>query len=59
LFTDTPLLLEHNEDACLTLEVSNRVAQIRETRDGKKPTVLLVEDNDDFRFYIKDNLKEV
>ncbi|HYO20975.1 MAG TPA: two-component regulator propeller domain-containing protein [Flavisolibacter sp.] len=24
---------------------------------GKKKTVLLVEDNDDFRFYIKDNLK--
>jgi signal transduction histidine kinase/ligand-binding sensor domain-containing protein/AraC-like DNA-binding protein len=26
-------------------------------RDGKKQTILLVEDNDDFRFYIKDNLK--
>ncbi|MFP5041718.1 two-component regulator propeller domain-containing protein [Parasediminibacterium sp. JCM 36343] len=25
---------------------------------NKKPTVLLVEDNDDFRFYLKDNLKE-
>ena len=25
---------------------------------GKKLTVLLVEDNDDFRFYLKDNLKE-
>jgi len=24
---------------------------------GKKPVVLLVEDNDDFRFYLKDNLK--
>ena len=23
----------------------------------KKPTILMVEDNDDFRFYIKDNLK--
>ncbi|MDR6944735.1 two-component regulator propeller domain-containing protein [Mucilaginibacter pocheonensis] len=25
----------------------------------KKPTVLLVEDNEDFRFYLKDNLKEI
>jgi signal transduction histidine kinase/ligand-binding sensor domain-containing protein/DNA-binding response OmpR family regulator len=25
---------------------------------SKKPVVLLVEDNDDFRFYLKDNLKE-
>lgn len=24
----------------------------------KKPTVLLIEDNDDFRFYLKDNLKQ-
>ena len=57
LFTDTPLVLEHTEDALFDLN-TNRVAQIRETRDGKKPTVLLVEDNDDFRFYIKDNLKD-
>jgi signal transduction histidine kinase/DNA-binding response OmpR family regulator len=57
LFTDTPLLLEHAEEASFDLN-TNRVAQIREPRDGKKPTVLLVEDNDDFRFYIKDNLKD-
>ncbi len=25
---------------------------------GKKPRILLVEDNEDFRFYLKDNLKE-
>jgi signal transduction histidine kinase/ligand-binding sensor domain-containing protein/DNA-binding response OmpR family regulator len=29
-----------------------------EKSSGKKPTVLLVEDNNDFRFYLKDNLKE-
>lgn len=57
LFTDTPLLLEHTEDVVFDLN-TNRSAQIRETRDGKKPTVLLVEDNEDFRFYIKDNLKD-
>lgn len=28
-------------------------------RANKKPTVLLVEDNDDFRFYLKDNLKDI
>jgi signal transduction histidine kinase/ligand-binding sensor domain-containing protein/DNA-binding response OmpR family regulator len=28
-------------------------------RSNKKPVVLLVEDNDDFRFYLKDNLKDV
>lgn len=32
-------------------------ALFKHKADGKKPTVLLVEDNDDFRFYIKDNLK--
>ncbi|WP_256540404.1 hybrid sensor histidine kinase/response regulator transcription factor [Mucilaginibacter aquariorum] len=57
LFTDTPLLLQHTGDALFDLKVSKAI-QIKETRDGKKPTVLLVEDNDDFRFYIKDNLKE-
>ncbi|RYU90457.1 hybrid sensor histidine kinase/response regulator [Mucilaginibacter terrigena] len=56
LFTDTPLLLQH-EDAVFNID-TQKVARIRETRDGKKPTVLLVEDNDDFRFYIKDNLKD-
>jgi signal transduction histidine kinase/ligand-binding sensor domain-containing protein/DNA-binding response OmpR family regulator len=32
---------------------------VKQLRSNKKPVVLLVEDNDDFRFYLKDNLKDV
>jgi len=32
---------------------------VKQQRANKKPVVLLVEDNDDFRFYLKDNLKEI
>lgn len=31
----------------------------KEQHTSKKPVVLLVEDNDDFRFYLKDNLKDI
>lgn len=31
----------------------------KQQRTNRKPVVLLVEDNDDFRFYLKDNLKDV
>jgi len=56
IFTDTDLLLDNSEEL-LTVEASSKNGYHRESRDFKKPTVLLVEDNDDFRFYIKDNLK--
>lgn len=59
LFTDTDHLLEHEQsylpDSWYQKQASSTNYSIR---DAKKPTVLLVEDNDDFRFYIKDNLKD-
>jgi len=56
IFTDTLLQLDHTEMFLPVGEQPKNGIQ-KETRDLKKPTILLVEDNDDFRFYIKDNLK--
>ncbi|MEI3802304.1 MULTISPECIES: two-component regulator propeller domain-containing protein [unclassified Chitinophaga] len=41
-----PVITEHQPSA------------VTQREKNKKPTVLLVEDNDDFRFYLKDNLQE-
>lgn len=57
LFADGPVLLPHAGDDAIYLS-DKKQGRLRDTGDGKKPTVLLVEDNDDFRFYIKDNLKD-
>jgi len=57
IFTDTLLQLDHTE-IFLPVDEQPKNGIQKETKDFKKPTILLVEDNDDFRFYIKDNLKE-
>ncbi|MBB3053780.1 hybrid sensor histidine kinase/response regulator transcription factor [Mucilaginibacter gotjawali] len=44
------------EDLLASDEIKNVPKQ---QHANKKPTVLLVEDNDDFRFYLKDNLKDI
>lgn len=56
---------EETEDAIVIDEeeetASNKGSSIFESKrklNKKRPTVLLVEDNDDFRFYLKDNLRE-
>ena len=55
-FTDALMPFDHSNE--LHRENGLTKADVhKETRDGKRPTVLLVEDNEDFRFYIKDNLK--
>jgi DNA-binding response OmpR family regulator len=56
IFTDMPLQLDHSS-VFLPADEPQKNSHQRESRDLKKPTVLLVEDNEDFRFYIKDNLK--
>lgn len=51
-----------SEDTCKTvvnlLRQSETPLSATDLAHGKKQTVLLIEDNDDFRFYLKDNLKD-
>jgi signal transduction histidine kinase/ligand-binding sensor domain-containing protein/CheY-like chemotaxis protein/AraC-like DNA-binding protein len=56
IFRDTDLVFDHTSEF-LPEEGVQKNGYHKENRDSKKATILLVEDNDDFRFYIKDNLK--
>lgn len=56
VFTDPLLAVDHANDFLAENTLQKNDIH-KENRDGKKATILLVEDNEDFRFYIKDNLK--
>lgn len=47
-----PRLVSHLENQ------QDELQELQPRLSQKKPTVLLIEDNDDFRFYLKDNLKQ-
>ncbi|MDO3628948.1 two-component regulator propeller domain-containing protein [Mucilaginibacter sp. BT774] len=56
------LCISNSEVSVLDLE-PNMSSEVKKDVDtalekNKKPVILLVEDNDDFRFYLKDNLRE-
>ncbi|HTI58274.1 two-component regulator propeller domain-containing protein [Mucilaginibacter sp.] len=58
LFTDKPTTIDHDPAYIPADNQQKNGTPAAAGRDARKPTVLLVEDNDDFRFYIKDNLKD-
>ncbi|HMR92932.1 MAG TPA: two-component regulator propeller domain-containing protein [Chitinophagaceae bacterium] len=53
-----PAMPAHSIEEHLHAEGISAVVVKEEKKFTKQPIVLLVEDNDDFRFYLKDNLKE-
>jgi signal transduction histidine kinase/ligand-binding sensor domain-containing protein/DNA-binding response OmpR family regulator len=57
-----PFADQYDEQPVVEVKPDNIPAQVSKTAEevpgsNKKPAVLLIEDNDDLRFYLKDNLK--
>ncbi|WP_183579772.1 two-component regulator propeller domain-containing protein [Mucilaginibacter sp. X5P1] len=50
---------ENEPEELDALQIAEDNERLKHQYANKKPVVLLVEDNDDFRFYLKDNLKDV
>jgi signal transduction histidine kinase/ligand-binding sensor domain-containing protein/DNA-binding response OmpR family regulator len=59
--SETDIPVEDEEDSGNLNDISHNESKAvpKQQRTNKKPVVLLVEDNDDFRFYLKDNLKDI
>ena len=53
--------LPENRSSLIRKSVSGKLAEVAVVQDAghksKKPVLMLIEDNEDFRFYLKDNLK--
>ncbi|WCT10745.1 hybrid sensor histidine kinase/response regulator transcription factor [Mucilaginibacter jinjuensis] len=60
LLVDLPLEIVHEDIELIEPYhfIPEQPESKKERKDTKKLTVLLVEDNEDFRFYLKDNLKD-
>jgi len=55
---DVNILINNSADLKQDESLSTQISEKSIKANAKKLTVLLVEDNDDLRFYLKDNLKE-
>ncbi|WP_146901241.1 two-component regulator propeller domain-containing protein [Adhaeribacter aerolatus] len=52
-----PVVQEIQQSAALPVVSDLAGGAMAGSKNGKKPVVLLIEDNEDFRFYLKDNLQ--